>query len=57
MTNSIVRLKELCEMLIGMGFSESVNEEEIKKIIARLETIISEEIELLKEHESTSDWE
>ena len=57
MINSIVRLKELCEILIGMGFSESVNEKEVKQLIARLETIISEEMELLKEHESTSDWE
>jgi len=57
MINSIVRLKDLCEMLIGMGFSESVNEKEIKKLITRLETIISEEMALLKEHESTSDWE
>lgn len=57
MINSIVRLKDLCEMLIGMGFSESVNEKEIKEIITRLETIISEEMKLLEEHESTSDWE
>ena len=57
MKNSIVRLKDLCEMLIGMGFSKSVNEKEIKEIIARLETIISEEMELLKEHESSSEWE
>ena len=57
MIKSIVRLKDLCEMLIGMGFSEAVNEKEIKEIIARLETIISEEMRLLKEHESTSDWE
>ena len=57
MINSIVRLKDLCEILISMGFSESVNEKEIKEIIARLETIISEEMKLLKEHESTSDWE
>jgi hypothetical protein len=57
MINSIVRLKDLCEILIGMGFSESGNEKEIKEIITRLETIISEEMELLKEHESTSDWE
>jgi hypothetical protein len=57
MINSIVRLKDLCEVLIGMGFSEAVNEKEIKEIIAKLETIISEEMKLLKEHESTSDWE
>ncbi len=57
MINSIVRLKDLCEILIGMGFSESGNEKEIKEIITRLETIISEEMKLLKEHESTSDWE
>ena len=57
MINSIVRLKDLCEILIGMGFSESVTEKEIKEIITRLETIISEEMKLLEEHESTSDWE
>jgi len=57
MINSIVRLRDLCEILISMGFSESVNEKEIKEIIARLETIISEEMKLLKEHESTSTWE
>ena len=57
MIKSIVRLKDLCEMLIGMGFSEAANETEIKEIIARFETIISEEMKLLKEHESTSDWE
>ena len=57
MINSIVRLKGLCEMLISMGFSESVNEKEVKEIITRLETIISEEIKLLREHESTSEWE
>ena len=57
MINSIVRLKDLCEILISMGFSESVNEKEIKEIISRLETIISEEMKLLKERESTSTWE
>ena len=57
MINSIVRLRDLCEIMISMGFSESVNEKEIKELIAKLETIISEEIKLLEEHESTSDWE
>lgn len=57
MINSIVRLKNLCEILISMGFSESVNEKEIKVLIARLETIISEEMKLLKERESSSEWE
>jgi hypothetical protein len=57
MINSIVRLKDLCEILIGMGVSKSVNEKELKEIITRLETIISEEMKLLEEHESTSDWE
>lgn len=57
MINSIVRLRDLCEIMISMGFSESVNEKEIKELIAKLETIISEEMKLLQEHESTSDWE
>lgn len=56
MVNSIVRLKELCEIMISMGFSESVNEKEIKELIGKLETIISKEMELLKERESVSDW-
>ena len=55
MINSIVRLKNLCEMLISMGFAESVNEKEIKKLISSLETIIIEEMKLLKERESMSD--
>lgn len=57
MLNSMVRLKNLCEIMISMGFSESVNEKEIKDLIARLEGIISEEMKLLKERESTSEWE
>lgn len=57
MLNSMVRLKNLCEIMISMGFSESVNEKEIKDLIARLEDIISEEMKLLKERESTSEWE
>jgi len=56
MVNSIVRLKELCEIMISMGFSEAVNETEIKELIGKLESIISEEMALLKERESTSDW-
>jgi len=55
MKESIVRLKNLCEMLIGMGFTESVNEKEIKKLIANLETIIYKEMKLLEERESMSD--
>jgi len=55
MIDSIVRLKNLCEMLISMGFAESVNEKEIKKLIASLEAIIFEEMKLLKERESMSD--
>ena len=55
MVDSIVRLKNLCEMLISMGFTESVNENEIKKLIVDLETIIYEEMKLLKERESMSD--
>ena len=55
MINSIVRLKDLCEMLIGMGFSDSANEQEIKALISHLEILIDEEIQLLKERESLSD--
>ena len=55
MIDSIVRLKNLCEVLIAMGFSESKNEKEIKHLIVSLETIIAEEMELLKERESMSD--
>ena len=55
MVESIVRLKNLCEIMISMGFAESANEKEIKKLITSLETIISEEMELLKERESMSD--
>lgn len=57
MVKSIVRLRDLCDMLISMGFAESVNEKEIKKLIADLETIIVKEMELLKERESMSDLE
>ena len=56
MLNSIVRLKDLCEIMISMGFSESVNEKEIKHLIAKLEKIISKELKLLEERESNSDW-
>jgi hypothetical protein len=55
MIDSIVRLKNLCEIMISMGFTESANEKEIKNLIASLETIISEEMKLLKERESMSD--
>jgi len=56
MINSIVRLKNLCEIMISMGFSDAVNEKEIKDLIEKLEAIISEEINLLKERESSSEW-
>ncbi len=55
MVESIVRLKNLCEIMISMGFTESTNEKEIKNLIVSLETIISEEMKLLKERESMSD--
>ena len=40
-----------------MGFSQAVNDQEIKELIARLEALISEEMRLLRERESSSDWE
>jgi hypothetical protein len=55
MIDTIVRLKNLCEIMISMGFTESANEKEIKNLIASLETMISEEMKLLKERESMSD--
>ena len=55
MVESIVRLRDLCEMMISMGFAESANEKEIKRLIASLETIIAEEMQLLRERESMSD--
>lgn len=55
MVESIVRLKNLCEIMISMGFTESANEKEIKHLILNLETIISEEMKLLQERESMSD--
>jgi ribosomal protein L5 len=56
MINSIERLKNLCEIMISMGFSQAVNDKEIKELILRLETIISEEMKLLRERESSSEW-
>ncbi|HKJ05025.1 MAG TPA: hypothetical protein VJ974_05455 [Geopsychrobacteraceae bacterium] len=56
MKNSIKRLKNLCEIMISMGFTESPNEKEIKKMILELETTIAKEMELLKERESISDF-
>ncbi len=56
MKDSIIRLKNLCEILISMGFTETANEREIKKLILDLETMISKEMELLKERESMSDF-
>ena len=55
MKDSIIRLKNLCEILISMGFTETPNEREIKKLILELEAIISKEMELLRERESLSD--
>jgi hypothetical protein len=55
MIDSIVRLKNLCEILIAMGFSESTKEQEIKHLIISLEKIIIQEMDLLKERESMSD--
>ncbi|WP_020678294.1 hypothetical protein [Geopsychrobacter electrodiphilus] len=55
MINNIVRLRDLCEILIGMGFSDSANKQEIKELISHLEVLIDEEIRLLKERESLSD--
>jgi len=43
MVESIVRLKNLCEIMISMGFTESTNEKEIKHLIASLETITTKE--------------
>ena len=55
MKDSIVRLKNLCEILLNMGVTETPNDQEIKKMIVELETTIIKEMELLKEHESMSD--
>jgi hypothetical protein len=57
MINSIERLRNLCDIIISMGFSQAVNDQEIKELIARLEALISEEMRLLRERESSSDWE
>jgi hypothetical protein len=54
MKESVVRLKNLCEVLINMGVTETPNDQEIKKMILELETIIIKEVELLKEQESMS---
>ena len=54
MKESVVRLKNLCEVLINMGVTETPNDQEIKKMILELETIIIKEVELLKEQESIS---
>ena len=54
MKESVVRLKSLCEVLINMGVTETPNDQEIKKMILELETIIIKEVELLKEQESMS---
>jgi len=55
MVESIERLKNLCEIMLSMGFAESANEREIKHLISSLETIISEEMKLLRDRESMSD--
>ena len=54
MKESVVRLKNLCEVLINMGVTETPNDQEIKKMILELETIIIKEVELLKKQESMS---
>lgn len=54
MKESVVRLKNLCEVLINMGVTETPNDQEIKKMILELETMIIKEVELLKEQESMS---
>ncbi len=55
MQNTVIRLKNLCEILINMGVTNTPNEQEIKKMISELETMIMKEMELLKERESMSD--
>ena len=55
MKDSIVRLKNLCEILINMGVTNTPNEQEIKKMILELETTIVKEMELLRDRESMSD--
>lgn len=54
MKESVVRLKNLCEVLINMGVTETPNDQEIKKMILELETVIIKEVELLKDQESMS---
>ena len=57
MKDSIVRLKNLCEILINMGVTNTPNEKEIKKLVLELETTIIKEMDLLRERESMSDYE
>lgn len=54
MKESVVRLKNLCEVLINMGVTETPNDQEIKKMILELESMIIKEVEILKEQESMS---
>ena len=56
MKDSIVRLKNLCEILINMGVTKTPNDQEIKKMIIELETTIIKEMELLRDRESMSDF-
>jgi len=56
MKDSIVRLKNLCDILINMGVTSTPNEQEIKKMIIELETTIIREMELLRDRESMSDF-
>ncbi len=56
MKDSVVRLKNLCEILINMGVTNTPNENQIKKMILELETTILKEMELLKDRESMSDF-
>jgi len=56
MKDSILRLKNLCEILINMGVTNTPNEQEIKKMIIELEKTIVKEMELLRDRESMSDF-
>ncbi len=57
MKDSIVRLKNLCEILLNMGVTQTPNDQEIKKMILELEATIVKEMELLKERVSQSEFE
>ncbi len=55
MKDSVIRLKNLCEILLNMGVTETPNDQEIKKMILALESTIIKEMELLKDRESMSE--